>query len=145
MKKHINYLFILCICFSCENPSDSKVENEIELDLIISEQSISYGALYIKGDIVNTGNITVTPFWYIIADFYVNDTSDFKLGEESYSFSWRLSNNETHYWYMFFSSEKYEETEYPDFCVKNFRFRIPVDGEYKIIKPANIYYSSGSI
>ena len=87
----------------------------------ITEKINRGNELYVKGIVKNNGNKTITPTWYVEGDFYSNNTFSFKLGGDNNNFNYSLAKNESTLFQLRFSSSKYDESQYPDFAVKNLR------------------------
>jgi|FLOH01.1.fsa_nt_gi hypothetical protein len=90
---------------------------QFEVTEIIGETT----RLTARGIVENTGTTTYYAVWYIEGDFYADNTYDFKLGGDRYSFTFALEPGEKTGWELEFTSSLYTESEYPDFAVKNLR------------------------
>jgi len=87
---------------------------------ILEKQSSQY-TLTVKGTIKNNGTFKITPTWYVEGDFYSDNTYVLKLGGSSRQFNYSLDRGETTQWTLSFSSQEYNESDYPNFGIKNLR------------------------
>lgn len=110
-------------CNETKNPVGSQDVDELS-DLtfeITQKKQNSYNTqLIVIGNVTNHGR-KLYPEWIIECDFYTDSTFVYKLGGNYTTMGYSLDKNETTSWMIKFSSEKYDESEYPDFDVKNIR------------------------
>ncbi len=127
MVKHIlllvSALFLLnsggCGDSSITGSDDVIVIKNVEFTII---EKINRGSeLFVKGFVKNKASKTIRPPWYVEGDFYSDDTYSFKLGGDNNALNYSLAKNESTTFELQFSSSKYDESQYPDFAVKNFR------------------------
>ncbi|MBN2103067.1 hypothetical protein JW835_03405 [bacterium] len=90
------------------------------VDLTITETSVFTDKLEARGIAANHGG-NITPPWYIEADFYSDDSFTLKLGGTNERMTYALGNGESTIWVLVFSSDKYKESEYNEFAIKNLR------------------------
>jgi hypothetical protein len=110
-------------CFGCEA---GNVTGSDEVDVIsnvaitVTETTASSSKLIAKGTITNNGSNIIPP-WFVEGDFYSDSSFTFKLGGDSERINFALGNGESTGWELEFSSDRYVESEYPDFAVRNLR------------------------
>ncbi len=119
----VSALFLLnsggCGDSSITGSDDVIVIKNVEFTII---EKINRGSeLFVKGFVKNKANKTIRPPWYVEGDFYSDDTYSFKLGGDNNALNYSLAKNESTTFELQFSSSKYDESQYPDFAVKNFR------------------------
>jgi hypothetical protein len=127
MKIHLKTFFLIVLAtinISCDKTDlvgldDVDVINNVNIS--ITELTANIASLIAKGVITNNGNNNITPPWYIEGDFYSNDTYTFKLGGENTRINFALGPDESTGWELTFISSQYNESDYPDFAVKNLR------------------------
>jgi len=127
MKIYILYSIISSILLYMSGCGESSVTGSDDVSIIkntefsIIEKTPGTNTLTVTGTVKNTGKSKITPIWYIEGDFYSDNTYTFKLGGDSYQFNYSLAKGETTQWTLNFSSSQYNESDYPDFSVKNLR------------------------
>ncbi len=123
MLLFISVLFLLnsggCGGSSLTGSDDVMVIKNVEFT--ITEKINRGNELFIKGFVKNNNRSTIRPPWYVEGDFYSDNTYTFKLGGENNRINYSLAKNESTAFELRFSSAKYDELQYPDFAVKNFR------------------------
>lgn len=91
------------------------------IEFTITDKINRGNELYVKGIVKNKNKSTVRPLWYVEGDFYSDNSFTLKLGGDNTSINYSLAKNETTIFELRFSSSKYNESDYPNFAVKNLR------------------------
>lgn len=128
MKRYFFSAFILLVAslflLQCDETLTG-VEDVNELKFVdIQLTSTEYGqsVLVANGTIENkSSRTTISPPFYVEAQFYADDSYNFKLGGDNYRFSFSLAPGEKAAWKISFSSDIVNEGDYPNFAVKNLR------------------------
>ncbi len=115
------FITFFCSCDSYNLIGADNVEVIKDVEFTVTEMITNSNNLTAKGVIKNVGNSKITLSWYIECDFYSDDSSSFKFGGVNYRFNYSLDKGESTAWQLIFSSSKYDESQYPDFAVKNLR------------------------
>lgn len=128
MRKILKVGFWICLFANyvgCE-PGSGKLTGSDEVEVIssvsitVTEKTANTLSLVATGTITNNGS-NITPPWFLEGDFYSDNSFSFKLGGVSERIDFALGNSESTKWELAFESDKYAESEYPDFAVKNLR------------------------
>ena len=125
IAKHLIIIVLLLFgvgCYESNNITGSDDVDEYSgAEFTITEKVVSSSRLTAKGTVKNTSDETYYGKWYVEGDFYADGTYAFKLGGDNYLITYSLAPNESTGWELVFQSSLYEESDYPDFAVKNLR------------------------
>jgi hypothetical protein len=79
------------------------------------------GRLIAKGTVKNNGSSQVNSPWYVEAQFYTNSSRTTKLGGNYTQIGVPLSNGQSTFWTIYYSSSKVDVRNYPNFAVGDLR------------------------
>lgn len=122
----ISILFLL-ILISCEesdpvvgSDNDTTIPN---LSFVVDTTYLdaSNKRLVAKGTVKNNGTSKVTSPWYVECQFYTSSAKTTKLGGSYTQIGVPLSNGESTFWTITYSSSNVDVTNYPNFAVGNLR------------------------
>lgn len=99
-------------------------------DTVISNLSFKVDTTYLdspnnrlvsKGTVKNNGSAQVTSPWYVECQFYTNPSKTTKLGGNFTQIGVPLSNGQSTFWTITYSSSNANVNDYPDFTVGDLR------------------------
>lgn len=129
MESYALFLFTVLVmigintCTETKNPVCAENVEEIsDLEINVTTKTLNnnQNEFIVQGNETNNGD-EIYPVWYIECDFYTDSTFKFKLGGEYCKMNYSLDNGETTSWRTGFASDKYIESDYEYFAVKNIR------------------------
>jgi hypothetical protein len=100
------------------SPSDTEISR---VAFVVDTTYIGGSLLYAKGRVQNTGPNTISPTWYVEAQFYTDATYTTKLGGNYTSISVPLGPGQSTFWTISFSSSNVDVRKFPDFRVRDLR------------------------
>ncbi len=125
MKKFLSvFVFSLFLLTACEETMTTGEEDVIEFDNVsfsITSKQLVDDTFFVEGTVTNNGAETLTPRWYIEAQFYSDPQKSLKLGGAADSFNFSLENGETTQWSLRYSNSDQDLDDYPEFSVDNMR------------------------
>jgi hypothetical protein len=77
--------------------------------------------LFAKGSVKNNGSSKVTSPWYVECQFYTSAAKTTKLGGNSTQIGVPLSNGQSTFWTINYSSSNVNVNDYPNFAVGDLR------------------------
>ena len=130
MKQLLIYAVIATslLLLSCSESSDPVVGSTG--DTSIPNLSFTVDTTYLdaanskliaKGTVKNNGNSQVTSPWYVECQFYTNSAKTTKLGGNSTQIGVPLSNGQSTFWTITYSSSNVNVNDYPNFAVGDLR------------------------
>lgn len=129
MKQILFLLFVLIsIHFTACDESEPVVGSTG--DKVISNLSFKVDTTYLdsqnnrlvaKGTVKNNGSAQVTSPWYVECQFYTNSSKTTKLGGNFTQIGVPLSNGQSAFWTITYSSSNSNVNDYPDFAVGDLR------------------------
>jgi hypothetical protein len=129
MKTVLTYFTILVSLFiiSCEEQEPVVGSNE---QTTIQNLSFTVDTTYLdsqnsrlvaKGTVKNNGNSQVTSPWYVECQFYTNASKTTKLGGNYTQIGVPLSNEQSTFWTINYTSSNVDVNDYPNFAVGDLR------------------------
>lgn len=126
-------LFVVCIFFlrslflaSCEtepvvgSTQDTQIPN-LAFTVDTTYLDNSAGKLVAKGTVRNNANSTVSPPWYVEAQFYTDASLSTKIGGNYTQIGVPLSKGQSTFWTVTYSSSNVDVRNYPNFAVSDLR------------------------
>jgi hypothetical protein len=129
MKSFILVLVIIltCLLLACdpvepivEDPQDTAIPN-LSFTVDTTYLDSSAGRLVASGTVKNNGSTKVTSPWYVEAQFYATKTSPTKLGGNYTQIGVPLSQGQSTFWTIYYSSSNVDVRNYPDFGIRDLR------------------------
>ena len=116
----------LLLSYGCENTTESTVGSPNDtpianMSFTIDTTYVSSTSLCAKGKVQNVGPGTKSPPWYVEAQFYTDSTYTLKLGGNYATISVPLSQGQSTFWTITFSSSNVDVRNYPNFRVGDLR------------------------
>ena len=130
MKQLLIYAVIVTLLFliSCSESSDPVVGSTGDtsipnLSFVVDTTYLdaANSKLIAKGTVKNNGNSQVTSPWYVECQFYTNSAKTTKLGGNSTQIGVPLSNGQSTFWTINYSSSNVNVNDYPNFAVGDLR------------------------
>lgn len=129
MKAFVFFLVIiltwlLLACDSAEpvvdDPQDTVIPN---LSFTVDTTYLDSNAnrLVASGTVKNNGSAKVVSPWYVEAQFYTTKTGSSKLGGNYTQLGVPLSQGQSTFWTIYYSSSNVDVRNYPDFGVRDFK------------------------
>ena len=118
-------LLLLLFALSCYDIIGSK--DVIELDnvvLTVTEMEAKPFSWKVSGTILNNGETTISPPWYIEAMFYSDSTFTTTFGGDNDRMNFPLESGVTGYWVLTHRINDIVEADYPNFAFKDMRASI---------------------
>lgn len=121
------FISVSLMLVSCEEGETTVGSNQ---DTLIPNLSFTVDTTYLdspnsklvaKGVVSNNGNAQVTSPWYIECQFYANSTRTTKLGGNYTQIGVPLSNGQSTFWTITYSSTNVNVNDYPDFAISDLR------------------------
>jgi hypothetical protein len=121
------FLSVSLLLISCEEGETTVGSNQ---DTLISNLSFTVDTTYLdvqnsklvaKGVVRNFGNAQVTSPWYVECQFYTNSSRTTKLGGNYTQIGVPLSNGQSTFWTITYSSTNVNVNDYPDFAIGDLR------------------------
>ena len=116
----------LFLTYGCQQAGESTVGSPADTEIsrmtfTLDTTYISGSSLYARGRVQNSSPNTITPTWYVEAQFYTDATYSTKLGGNSTAISVPLSPGQSTFWTISFSSSNVDVRKYPSFTVSDLR------------------------
>jgi uncharacterized protein YcfL len=130
MKQLLIYAVIVTLLFliSCSESADPVVGSTGDtsipnLSFVVDTTYLdaANSKLIAKGTVKNNGNSQVTSPWYVECQFYTNSAKTTKLGGNSTQIGVPLSNGQSTFWTINYSSSNVNVNDYPNFAVGDLR------------------------
>jgi len=127
MKSIIKIVMILLTVMFILSCNESNVVGADDVSVLedanfeITEYLYTSTELIVKGTVINDGDDTFYPPWYIEAEFYADSTFTTKFGGTRTIINYSLASGENTLWQLTYSSSLIIESDYPDFAIKNLR------------------------
>ena len=130
MKILINYLpilFVLLVFNACDEgettvgtPNVTVIPN---LTFVVDTTYLDgpNSRLVAKGTVKNNGTSQVTSPWIVECQFYTNSSRTTKLGGNNTQIGVPLSNGQSTFWTIYYSSSNVDVRNYPNFAVGDLR------------------------
>lgn len=103
-----------------DDPQDTVIPN---LLFTVDTTYLDSGAsrLVASGTVKNNGSTKVTTPWYVEAQFYTTKTGTTKLGGNYTQIGVPLTQGQSTFWTIYYSSSNVDVRNYPDFGVRDLR------------------------
>jgi hypothetical protein len=123
-------LFAVIISLLITSCDESETTVGSDMDTVIPNLSFTVDTTYLdaannrlvaKGSVKNNGSSKVTSPWYVECQFYSNSSRTTKLGGNYTQIGVPLSNGQSTFWTINYSSSNVNVNDYPNFAVGDLR------------------------
>jgi len=121
MKKILLTLLLLLATGCRDIIGSNKVVELKDVTLTVTEMEAQNHQWKVSGTILNNGDSTIAPLWYIEAMFYSDSTFTETFGGDNEKGNYPLEPGVTGHWTLTHHFDGVDERDYPNFAIKDLR------------------------